>query len=466
VGVCLLRDPGEPADPAAGEQSRAADILSAARRAAALNDPRFLRVLDASQSDGLVYVVTEWVKASSLADLLAAGPLSPDEARFVGAEVAAALATAHEDGLVHLCLSPEHVLRTAHGQVKVSGLAVDAAVRGLRPTGPEDAAARDTVGCAAVLYAALTGRWPLDTPSTLSPAPRENDQLCTPRQVRAGVPHDLDDITCRALGGARSAAEPVASPAQLATLLADAQGTARMPVVAPAVPPVGPDDTPYPPVYAAPYDDATRRGRGLATRAAWTLAGLALVVGLALTGYQLVGAAFDSGDSAAGSSAGSGTQRPAATGQPVRVVAAEGFDPPPDGNGEENSDRARRAVDGDTGTVWTTKSYRNPFGSTGIKQGVGLLLDLGRRQQVGSVSVALRGDGADLQLRVADRRGDRVGDYRTVAEAVDTTDDSGPLALRLDGPVQARYLLLWFTALPPVDGSDYRGTVAEVTVRG
>jgi hypothetical protein len=82
------------------------------------------------------------------------------------------------------------------------------------------------------------------------------------------------------------------------------------------------------------------------------------------------------------------------------------------------------------------------------------------------VSVALRGDGADLQLRVADRRGDRVGDYRTVAEAVDTTDDSGPLALRLDGPVQARYLLLWFTALPPVDGSDYRGTVAEVTVRG
>src|SRR5512139_2026278 len=59
VGLCLLRD----------DADGAGDILSAARRAAGLSDARFLRVLDASQVDGVVYVVTEWITASSLADL-------------------------------------------------------------------------------------------------------------------------------------------------------------------------------------------------------------------------------------------------------------------------------------------------------------------------------------------------------------------------------------------------------------
>ncbi len=121
VGVCLLD----------GTSESAPAILSAARQAAAVTDPRFLRVLDASQTDSVVYVVTEWVAGSSLADLLGDGPLPPGEARLMVAEIAEALAAAHEQGLAHLCLRPEQVLRMAHGQVKVAGLAVDAAVRGL-----------------------------------------------------------------------------------------------------------------------------------------------------------------------------------------------------------------------------------------------------------------------------------------------------------------------------------------------
>ena len=130
VGVCLL--------PATEEQAEQAErVLRAARRAAVLTDARFLRVLDASQVDGVVYVVSEWVAATSLVDLLADGPLPPTEARDLALDIAGALDAAHQAGLAHLCLQPEHVLRTSHGQIKVGGLAIDAAVRGLEPASAE-----------------------------------------------------------------------------------------------------------------------------------------------------------------------------------------------------------------------------------------------------------------------------------------------------------------------------------------
>ena len=113
--------------------------------------------------------------------------------------------------------------------------------------------------------------------------------------------------------------------------------------------------------------------------------------------------------------------------------------------------------------MWTTKTYFDPFGPGGIKDGVGLLLDLGGRQDVATVAVALRGQGTDLELRVADERGDQVDDYQVVASA---SGESGLVELEPDEPVRARYVLVWLTAVPQVDGSSYRGTVAEVGVRG
>ena len=70
VGICLL-----PASDQGAER-----VLRAARRAAVLTDARFLRVLDASEVDGVVYVVSEWVSATNLVELLADGPLRPAEA--------------------------------------------------------------------------------------------------------------------------------------------------------------------------------------------------------------------------------------------------------------------------------------------------------------------------------------------------------------------------------------------------
>ena len=76
VGVCLLPATHRHAD----------EVLRAARRAAALADARFLRVLDASDVDGVVYVVSEWVSATNLVELLADGPLPAAEALVAEAQ--------------------------------------------------------------------------------------------------------------------------------------------------------------------------------------------------------------------------------------------------------------------------------------------------------------------------------------------------------------------------------------------
>ena len=50
----------------------------------------------------------------------------------------------------------------------------------------------------ALLYAALVGRWPGRPASVVPDAPLDHGQVCRPRQVRAGVPRELDTL-CRRL---------------------------------------------------------------------------------------------------------------------------------------------------------------------------------------------------------------------------------------------------------------------------
>lgn len=455
VGVCLL-----PADDA-----RASAVLSASRLAAAVGDSRFLRVLDASEVDGVVYVVSEWVSATSLADLLEDGPLPPQDAQEIATGLAGALASAHQQGLSHLCLQPEHVLRTSHGQVKVAGLCVDAAARGLAATGPEDAALQDTRGAASVLYAALTARWPGEDNTRLAGAPRDGADVCTPRQVRAGIPDDLDDAVCRALDlpGRHHAGAPLRTPAALRDALSAAHVTSRVPVV-PPVPPAPRGAAPFETPQAPPYDDrAPRERRPVAATLAWAAAALVLVVGLALFGGQLLltGLGGDGDEPQEGPSDGQTGQVDAPRVARLEIVDATTLDPPP-GNGEENSDRAGRAVDGDPSTAWPTKTYNDQFGPTGLKFGVGLLLDLGKTQDVARVAITVEGGATDLELRVAEDAGDSLEDYELVDEAADV---DGRTVLRPADPVTARYVLVWLTQLPARDGK-YRGEVAEVTVSG
>src|SRR6188472_4394341 len=108
----------------AADDDRAQPLLEAARRTGPVIDRRLLRVLDAEAAEGRCFVVNEWGQGDSLDILLTReGPLAPRRAAWLVAEVADSLVEAHDAGLAHGCLTPEHVL--------IIGFGAEPALRGL-----------------------------------------------------------------------------------------------------------------------------------------------------------------------------------------------------------------------------------------------------------------------------------------------------------------------------------------------
>ncbi len=157
------------------------------------------------------------------------------------------------------------------------------------------------------------------------------------------------------------------------------------------------------------------------------------------------------------------TASPSATPRPVQVlsavsVAAFGPDGTSDG---DNPDLASRVLDGDGVDAWQSAWYESAaFGN--LQSGTGLLLDMGARVSVSSVQLELGASlGADVQVRLGDAP--YSGDLTTAASAYDV---GGAVHLPLPAPVRARYVLIWFTLLPPDSAGTYQVSVYGVTVDG
>lgn len=473
VGVHLL---------AAGHQ-RSRAVLAAAKSAALLGDPRFVQVLDAVQEGELVYVVREWLPdASDLAKLLATGPMEPYDAYQMVRQVTDAIATAHRRGQAHLRLTPRCVLRTEGGQYRINGIAVDAALRGLTDDADgTDAELTDTRAIGALLYAALTHRWPFpEDRYDLQGLPR-NLGCVAPDQIRANVHKGLSELAARAFcANPPHHAPPIGTPEELAKAIAlmprIRQPEPELPAFAPPrrTPPApGPTTVGARPAGPAfhrpapqlPYPPRPRRRRLRSTLkvTAWTVA----LAAVGFSSWQLVGQLRDSGQGANGpavvqpDSTHSPSARPvaAAGGTQVAIADVQSFNPL--GDSPEHVSQLPNTHDGNPGTVWTTQGYNEQFPK--LKEGTGLLVDLGSPQQVGSVSVQFVGS-TRVELRVPGAQSGsaptRPGDYTAVAEG---TGDRAEL--KPGTPVTTRYLLLWLTALPK-DGADgqFRGQVAEIKI--
>lgn len=170
---------------------RASSLLSAARDSAKVLDSRILRVLDAETQDGLCFVVNEWGTGTSL-DILVThrGAIDPGPAAWMVAEIAEAMARAHEADVPHGRLNPENVLIDQQGGVKLIGLCVDAALHGLPPGRTE----QDRADIGGLLYCALTARWPGPSASEVAAARTYHGTPLAPRQMVPGVPRSLDAI--------------------------------------------------------------------------------------------------------------------------------------------------------------------------------------------------------------------------------------------------------------------------------
>ena len=210
-------------------------VVEAVQSAAKVTDPRLAAVYDTDFNPECPYIVSEWAPGTPLEDLVLTGLPHPALAAAMIADAADALAVAHQAGRPHLRLTPRSLRWDPGSGLKITGLGLDAALCGAAADNP---VAADTTALGRMLYALLTGYWPGDEvqpstgrpstgrpstgqPSTaLPPAPRHKGRVCTPRQVRAGVPAILDAITYRALHGqAADAPLRAQTPAGLAMAL-------------------------------------------------------------------------------------------------------------------------------------------------------------------------------------------------------------------------------------------------------
>lgn len=467
---------------------RADHFLEAARESTSVTDPRFLRVLDLITDEQQHHlVVREWARAFPLDQLLAQSPLPNRRAATVVAEVAEAMAHAHEHGIYHRRLTPHQVLLKQSGAVRVVGLGVATA---LAPVGRQDTLADlqayeqlDVDAIGKLLYACVTGRWPGGLVDGLASAPAEHGRLLRPRQVRAGVSRDIDTIADRILGDPpRHHETPLRKAADIAhtlrlsgeddDLLDDQPSLAGVsspdllrldPVIVPEGPPPGLEPPRRRPKAFEPAPPTTfERGKESAKRAARGDRGLILlgVVGalviVSLIGF-LVSRSTDRGSD------------PIDDSSPVRVLPVQraiDFDPQGD-DGRENRDQAPLAVDGVAGTGWQTSTYLGSPRLGGVKDGVGLVLDLGGLREVDSLRLRLTGDPTSLVIYTAAEQVTRTPRSRRDLSAVATVDAAGSDAsIALPSDIVTRYVVVWLTSLPEVEPGVFRGEITDVVVRG
>jgi hypothetical protein len=501
---------------------RLSEVVTAARAASRLNDSRFAQVFDVEDDWDHAYIVSEWAAGDSLDDMLASGPLDAARGARIIAEAAEAISAAHAAGLAHLCLSPDSLRWTAGGGVKITGLGIDAALTG---ASADDPGLADTHRLGMLLYATLTGHWPGPDCPTLPPAPVQDGLPCSPRQVRAGVPAVLDEITIQALmldGGDGNA---LTTPDQLSAALVEAIPPVPIPQLPPPPPSrqaprsqtrsrsrtdshrqtTGPtredmygrgdpygrqDEYLYPDEQDRGYwpqdgQGSTRvvraggrggaPGRRAGTSRSRTIAIVAVVVVVAVALVVFAVTSLHHGGTKTPPTASHHTSAPktSAAAATLTPVGAAAF--------EDNPADANMAIDNNPSTAWQTFQYiGNPvFG--GLQQGSGLILNMGHSVKLSSLKVTFQSTpGADVQIKIGNPsnpsppQGNQadVSQAESIAASMPTvaqqSNVSGTVTFNINSSDSGQYVLIWFTKLAPMPAhpNKYQGSIFNVVVTG
>jgi hypothetical protein len=439
------------------ESARSADrLIAAAVRSGRLVHAGAASTYDATttetESGTVAYVVSEWVDGTTLTGLLEEGPLSPERAVRIVLAVARVLVAAHARDVAHGDLHPGDVVLTPHGGVKVLDLEVRAALtEEVAEASSQERQARDVRALGALLYACLTGRWPLSADRGLPAAPTTSDgAVCTPRQVRAGVPRELDAVALAALDLSSPDARATDRTIDSAAGMVDALESVPLGGF-------GLDDRHFPSGYSDPFaeggpDGTTlidapgsrpvpeRRRRFLRPRIVVPLVLILICGALAWLLGVAVGRLPGPSSSVPSLSPDNGAPGPA-----LSLTSVRSFDPQGDGSEEEST--VSNAHDGDQTTAWTTDTYTTAnFGN--LKPGVGLKVDFGQPEKVSSVRLAFGTAGQTVELRAADTDSNSVDAFPVTARVASGGRD---MELQPTDEQAHRYWIVWITQLPQAD---------------
>jgi eukaryotic-like serine/threonine-protein kinase len=435
--------------------------------AARLTHPNIVALYDTGEQQGVNYIVMELVDGPTLRDVLnTRGPLPPAKAARLASEVVHALEYAHQAGVLHRNLKPTNILLCDDGSVKVADFSL-AKATGEDPTRTGELAAggylapeaadggspdgrSDVYGLGACLFEMLTGRPPMTRTS-----PRGNTGPLSPRAIRAGVPRELDAVVLRAMMVDPRDRYPTAAAMGSALARTAAGDGDRTPLLVrepPALPPsVG--EAPQAPGFLR------HEGRWLG----WTLVVVGLVAALVVVGASLNSKGVIS---LPGTHQAPARTSPPTTGQPAAtlpIAQAQAYDPfgkPP----KENDVQAPRAIDGDAQSAWETEHYRSQdFGR--LKQGVGLVLDLGSPQQARQLDLRLLYGGSSIEVYGSDSAPSSF-DAWSAHRLANQPDVPRNATIDFAGDASYQYYLIWFTQLPASpDGGGFQDGIAEATLR-
>jgi serine/threonine protein kinase len=214
VALKVLRSDRPPAPNAVARFTRDAVV------AALLDHPHIVRLHEAGEYGGTLYLDMELVQGETLEDRLRREPRPLREAAELVRKVASALDHAHGKEIVHRDVKPSNILLDERGEPRLTDFGLARLVHGAPLTetgqlvgtvdhmapeqtgGPRDVDGRaDVYGLGVVLYRLLTGRAPFDGPRPL--AARLYDIVHidppAPRGVNPSVPRELQTICLKAM---------------------------------------------------------------------------------------------------------------------------------------------------------------------------------------------------------------------------------------------------------------------------
>ena len=235
-------------------------FVDEARNTSAIDHANVVPLYDFGEVDGLLYIAMRLVDGSDLASLIKDGPLAPERALALLAQVAEALDNLHERGLVHLDVKPANVLVTSrestteHIYVADFGLTRRGAT-GHRTRGgdflgsPTYAAPEhlrgepvdgrtDAYSLACVLFACLSGRPPFQGPVPEVIQGHLNRDVPALTDYVQGLPPAIDDVIRKGMSKTQAARYPTCRE-----LIAAAKQALTQPVRRPPAVPVGPRGT-------------------------------------------------------------------------------------------------------------------------------------------------------------------------------------------------------------------------------
>ncbi|MCD2145836.1 murein biosynthesis integral membrane protein MurJ [Gordonia paraffinivorans] len=465
-----LAPPPEP-----GQEIRPTDqgpqaVLTRTLRLGQITHDGVARVLDVVRGSSGGIVVAEWVPGSSLAEVARTKPSPIGAARAVRS-LAAAAEIAHRSGGALSIDHPDRI-RISHDGNAV--LAFPGTLAG------HDKAS-DVRGLGAVLYALLLNRWTLDpetgsrlitTDDVTEPVggipvaePGDDGRPREPRAVDPEIPFEISAVAARALDGTRG----IRTAATVQHVLDQATVVDLNTDMLPAIT----DADAAPPVSVTPRigsNEGSPKRRNTALLIGAGLLAIFVVIALIVGATNVFGG--DEGSSDIDSIIP--TSEPAPAGQP-----APGADAPTAGPTQEIPLQAVSVLDFSAQTpdnpanvanvisgqvpVWQTDNYRGRPDFGGLKQGLGLMFDLGAERPVKSVTIDSPTPGFDVEIRTSPSATPAFARTTPVAAA---RVDSDSKTIELAEPATSRYVMVWITSLPESPNGGYQAQISKVTMEG